>query len=281
MYFFVDMMKESAAVRESYDPGEKSIDQCGSMMADRGELAISCQDVTKLFGSLVAVDHLTIDVPKGTLLGLLGPNGAGKTTLIRILLGLTKISEGKVEVLGESLPSKLILPHLGYMPQNLAIYQDLTVEQNLLLFGRLQGLRGENLATHIDESLKRVVLSERRRDLVSHLSGGMQRRVSLAAAILPDPKLLFLDEPTVGVDPQLRSEFWDYFRHISDLGRTVVMTTHYMEEATQCDQVAMMHEGRILAYDSPAAIKEQTNTATMDEAFLALVKKRKTMRGVE
>ena len=142
-------------------------------------------------------------------------------------------------------------------------------------------MRGENLATHIDESLKRVVLSERRRDLVSHLSGGMQRRVSLAAAILPDPKLLFLDEPTVGVDPQLRSEFWDYFRHISDLGRTVVMTTHYMEEATQCDQVAMMHEGRILAYDSPAAIKEQTNTATMDEAFLALVKKRKTMRGVE
>ena len=273
-------MMKSAETRWPVSSNEPTVDQ-GHPIASQRELAVSCQGVTKHFGSLVAVDDLTLEVPKGTLLGLLGPNGAGKTTLIRILLGLTRISKGKAEVLGESLPSKLILPHLGYMPQNLAIYLDLTVEQNLLLFGRLQGLRGDLLASRIDESLKRVVLSDRRGDMVSHLSGGMQRRVSLAAAILPDPKLLFLDEPTVGVDPQLRSEFWDYFRHISDLGRTVVMTTHYMEEATQCNLVAMMHEGRILAFDTPAAIKEQTNTATMDDAFLALVRRTKVLRGFD
>jgi len=195
----------------------------------QGDLAISCRGVTKLFGSLTAIDDLTMDVPKGTLLGLLGPNGAGKTTLIRILLGLTRMSNGRAEVLGNSVPSKGILPHVGYMPQNLATYLDLTVEQNLSLFGRLQGMNGKQLSSRIDESLERVVLTERKKDLVSHLSGGMQRRVSLAAAILPDPELLLLDEPTVGVDPELRAEFWEYFHQITGQGRTVVMTTHYME----------------------------------------------------
>jgi ABC-2 type transport system ATP-binding protein len=247
----------------------------------QGELAISCHGVTKLFGLLTAVDNLTMEVPKGTLLGLLGPNGAGKTTLIRILLGLTRMSKGKAEVLGEPVPSKDILPHVGYMPQNLATYLDLTVEQNLSLFGKLQGMSGESLASRIDESLKRVALTERKKELVSHLSGGMQRRVSLAAAILPDPELLLLDEPTVGVDPELRAEFWEYFHQITGRGRTVLMTTHYMEEASQCDKVAMMHEGRMLAFDAPSVIKERTKAETMDAAFLRLVREKRKEQGVE
>jgi len=247
----------------------------------QSNLAISCQGVTKLFGTLTAVDDLTMEVPRGTLLGLLGPNGAGKTTLIRILLGLTRMSKGRAEVLGSTVPSKDILPRVGYMPQNLATYLDLTVEQNLSLFGKLQGMRGDPLSARIDEALKRVVLSERKKELVSHLSGGMQRRVSLAAAILPDPELLLLDEPTVGVDPELRAEFWEYFHQIAGQGRTVVMTTHYMEEASQCDKVAMMHEGRMLAFDTPAAIKERTKAVTMDAAFLALVREKRKRQGVE
>jgi ABC-2 type transport system ATP-binding protein len=245
----------------------------------KGE-AISCTNLTKRFGSITAVDDLSIRVPRGTLLGLLGPNGAGKTTLIRILLGLTRITEGMAEVLGESVPSKEILPRVGYMPQNLATYLDLTVEQNLSLFGHLQGMRGKPLSERIDESLKRVALAERKKDLVAHLSGGMQRRVSLAAAILSDPELLLLDEPTVGVDPELRAEFWEYFRQIAGRGQTVVMTTHYMEEASQCDKVAMMHEGRLLAFDTPSAIKARTKAATMDAAFLALVREKRARQGV-
>ncbi len=234
--------------------------------------AISCRGVVKRFGDVVALRGLDLEVPPGTLLGLLGPNGAGKTTLIRILLGLTPMTEGRASLLGAAVPSKAILPRIGYMPQNLAVYTDLKVRQNLELFGRLYGLPRDRRAARADEVLRLVHLEDRSGSRVSELSGGMQRRVSLAAALLTDPELLLLDEPTVGVDPALRAEFWGYFRTLSRQGRTIVMTTHYMEEAIQCERVAMMHDGRVLAYDTPAAVKERTQSATMDEAFLALVR---------
>lgn len=241
--------------------------------------AFSCRRVVKRFGEVAALRGLTLSVPRGTLLGLLGPNGAGKTTLIRILLGLTPMTEGRANLLGEDVPSKEVLPRIGYMPQNLAVYTDLKVRQNLELFGRLYGLSRERLAARAEEVLGLVHLEDRAASRVSELSGGMQRRVSLAAALLTDPELLLLDEPTVGVDPALRAEFWGYFGRLSREGRTIVMTTHYMEEATHCDRIAMMHEGRVLAYDTPAAVKERTKRATIDEAFLVLVQAQARQEG--
>ena len=226
----------------------------------------------KRFGDVTALRGLDLEVPRGTLLGLLGPNGAGKTTLIRILLGLTPMTEGRATLLGAVVPSRDVLPRIGYMPQNLAIYPDLKVRQNLELFGRLYGMPRDRLEARKEDVLRLVHLEHRRSSRVSELSGGMQRRVSLAAALLTDPELLLLDEPTVGVDPALRAEFWGYFGALSREGRTVVMTTHYMEEAVQCERVAMLHEGRVLAYDTPAAVKERTGTDTLDAAFLALVR---------
>ncbi|MGP8158363.1 MAG: ABC transporter ATP-binding protein [Thermoplasmata archaeon] len=236
--------------------------------------AILCRSAGKRFGPVLAVNNVSLEVARGTVLGLLGPNGAGKTTLIRALLGLTRLTSGSAEVLGEVVPSRNLHTRVGYMPQNLAIYTDLTVEQNLAFFGRLVGLDTHHLRERMDRVLSLVALGHRRTSLVSELSGGMQRRTSLAAALLPDPELLLLDEATVGVDPQLRSDFWTYFRQLAREGRTIVMTTHYMEEANQCSRVAMMHGGELLAVNTPAGIRESTGASTMDEAFLTLVQKK-------
>jgi ABC-2 type transport system ATP-binding protein len=235
--------------------------------------AIACERLTKRFGPVVALRELSLAVPRGTLLGLLGPNGAGKTTLIRILLGLTPATSGSAALFGTPVPAPTVLPEVGYMPQNLAIYTDLKVGQNLALFGRLYGLPPERLEERTRRVLELVHLTERRRARVSELSGGMQRRVSLAAALLTDPQLLLLDEPTVGVDPELRAEFWGHFRTLAAAGKTIVMTTHYMEEAVQCDRVAMLHDGELLAEGTPAEVKARTGARTMDEAFLVLVRR--------
>ncbi len=240
----------------------------------RAAPALRCRQVTKRFGELVALDNVTLEIPPGSIVGLLGPNGAGKTTLIRILLGLTPPSEGSAEVLGTPVPPTSVLPRIGYMPQNLGVYTDLTVEQNLRLFGRLLGLSRSRVEERAAAVLALVALGDRRRSLVSQLSGGMQRRVSLACALLADPDLLLLDEPTVGVDPELRAEFWEYFRALAKRGRTVVMTTHYMGEAAECFQVAMMHQGTLVAVDTPARILARTGAPNMDDAFLRLVRER-------
>jgi ABC-2 type transport system ATP-binding protein len=240
--------------------------------------AIRCENVVKRFGAVRALNGVTLTVPAGSVLGLLGPNGAGKTTLIRILLGLTPPTAGRAEVLGVPVPSLEVLPRIGYMPQNRAIYTDLTVEQNLRFFGRLLGVHSARLAERIDGVLRRVALTERRTSLVAHLSGGMQRRVSLAAALLAEPDLLLLDEPTVGVDPELRADFWGYFRSLAAGGRTVVMTTHYMEEATECSLVAMLSGGEVVAFDPPERIRSSAGATSMDAAFLTIVRRRAAAR---
>ena len=239
--------------------------------------AIGCRGLTKRFGTVVALDRLDLEVPRGVLLGLLGPNGAGKTTLIRILLGLATITDGRATLLGAEVPSKAVLPRVGYMPQNLAVYPDLTVGENVELFGRLFGVVGDRLQRRTSEVLDLVRLAGRRHDLVLELSGGMQRRVSFAAALVADPDLLLLDEPTVGVDPELRSEFWQYFHRLTEAGKTVVLTTHYLEEANRADRVVFLHAGTVLATGAPAEIKARTGTANLEDAFLAMVR----MRGAE
>ena len=234
--------------------------------------AIVCRNLAKRFGEIDAVRDVSLEVPPGVTFGLLGPNGAGKTTLLRIWLGLTPPTSGSATVLGERIPPRASLPRIGYMPQDLAVYPDLTVEENLALFGRLVGMDEAAIRRRTDEVLALVDIADRRDSLVATLSGGMRRRTSLAAAFLHDPDLLLLDEPTVGVDPELRSAFWSYFRVLTGRGKTVLMTTHYMEEASRCDLAALIHRGRLLALDTPAAIKTRTGAANLDDAFLSLVR---------
>ncbi|HLE45707.1 MAG TPA: ABC transporter ATP-binding protein [Thermoplasmata archaeon] len=236
--------------------------------------AIVCTGLSKSFGKIEALRDLTLVIPRGVTFGLLGPNGAGKTTSIRLWLGLTAPTAGTAKVLGEPIPPRRVLPRIGYMPQDLAIYLDLTVEENLACFGRLVGMNEDAIDRRTAEVLKLVDIAERREDMASTLSGGMRRRASLAAALLHDPDLLLLDEPTVGVDPELRAAFWTFFRELTGRGKTVVITTHYMEEAAKCDLVGLLHQGRLLARDTPAAVKDGTGAANLDDAFLALVRGR-------
>lgn len=234
--------------------------------------SVECDDISKSFGPVTALRRVGLKVPTGVTFGLIGPNGAGKTTLIRVLLGLTSPDSGTAEVLGTPIPPRAALPRIGYMPQDLAIYTDLTVRENLALFGRLSGMERSAIDRRMDEVLHLVNLTERRADLASKLSGGMRRLASLAAALLHDPDLLLLDEPTVGIDPDLRASFWSYFRELTSQGKTVFITTHYMDEASRCELVGLIHRGRILAVDAPDAITETTQTTSLDDAFLRLVK---------
>ena len=234
--------------------------------------AIVCKELSKSFGRVRALDRLSLLVPKGVTFGLLGPNGAGKTTSIRIWIGLTAADAGTAYVLGKRVPPRAVLPRIGYMPQEAAVYGDLTVEENLSLFGRLVGMDEGSIDRRADDVLKLVELDARRDDLVSTLSGGMKRRTSLAIAFLHDPDLLLLDEPTVGVDPELRDVFWRFFATLTSRGKTVLITTHYMEEAARCNEVALLHHGLLLAHGPPDRIKDRTHTGNLDDAFLALVR---------
>jgi ABC-2 type transport system ATP-binding protein len=233
--------------------------------------AITIQGLTKRFGDLVAVDSLDLDIEEGTVYGLLGPNGAGKTTVVRILVGLSKPTEGTVRVLGRPAGHRDLAHRIGYMPQELALYEALTVEENLDLYGRLFSLRNRDLEKRKVEVLDFVALGERRGDMVHTLSGGMRHRVSLAISLLHEPEVLFLDEPTVGVDPELRASFWENFGRLKTSGKTVVITTHYMDEAKHCDRIGLIHRGRMVAEGEPAKVVEDAGAQDLEEAFLKLV----------
>lgn len=206
----------------------------------------------KTFGRIVAVDDLTLEIHPGEVFGLLGPNGAGKTTTINLAIGLLAPDAGAVLLDGADSPARPEARRkIGVAPQALALYEDLTAEENLAFFGRLYGLSGRKLAERVSWSLHFVGLTERRRDLAKTYSGGMKRRLNLAVALVHDPMLLLLDEPTVGVDPQSRNAIFDSILALNAEGRTVVYTTHYMEEAQRlCDRVGIMDRGKLLALDT-------------------------------
>ena len=209
-------------------------------------------NIVKTFGSLRAVDNLTLEVRDGEIFGLLGPNGAGKSTLINIAVGLLDPDKGTVRIgNGDVHNSRESRSALGVAPQSLALYDELTAEENLAFFGKLYSLGGTTLRRRVDWALEFSGLGERRRDRVTTYSGGMKRRLNLAAALLHDPKVLLLDEPTVGVDPQSRNSIFDSIEKLHREGKTVVYTTHYMEEAQRlCDRVAIIDHGRVLALDT-------------------------------
>jgi len=217
---------------------------------------LTLRNVRKRFGNAVAVDDLTLEVRRGEIFGLLGPNGAGKTTTVHIAIGLLPPDEGTVAIEGFGPPgTPEVRRHLGIAPQSISLYDTLTGEQNLRFLGSIYDLSGPRLAERTDWALDFVGLADRRRDAVRTYSGGMKRRLNLAAAIIHDPDLILLDEPTVGVDPQSRNSIFDNILALKGRGRTIVYTTHYMEEAERlCDRVAIMDRGKILALDNVPAL---------------------------
>jgi ABC-2 type transport system ATP-binding protein len=210
---------------------------------------LSLKNLRKSYGPIKAVDGLSLDIGKGEIFGLLGPNGAGKTTTIHMAVGLLKPDEGTVMLDGRGSPDlREVRARIGYAPQAPALYGNLTGEENVLFFGKLQGLSGNRLKERAAWCLEFVDLVDRRRDRVKHYSGGMQRRLNLAAALVQDPEVLLLDEPTAGVDPQSRNAIYENVMALRSQGRSVLYTTHYMEEAQKlCDRVGIMDHGQLLA----------------------------------
>ncbi|HSA35857.1 MAG TPA: ABC transporter ATP-binding protein [Methanomassiliicoccales archaeon] len=240
---------------------------------ENGTFVVRTHGLRKDYGEIVAVNDLCLDIPSGCIYGLIGPNGSGKTTAIKVLMGLVRATSGSAEVLGRDVPVKGKDQRVSYMPQELALYTDLTVHENVLLFAELNGLEPAHLEEREREVLEVVGLWDRKDALVGHLSGGMQHRASLACAMINEPALMFLDEPTVGVDPELRAGFWEHFRSLKAQGMTVVLTTHYMDEASRCDIVGMMHKGRLIAEGTPAELLRDSDRDNLEDAFLVFIRR--------
>jgi len=220
--------------------------------------AVQAVDLTKQFGDFIAVDRVSFTVDRGAIFGFLGPNGAGKTTTIRMLLGLLKPTSGVATVLGFDVVKETgeIKKRIGYMSQRFSLYDDLTVDENLNFYGRTYGVRGKALRGRKEFVLHMAGLVGRERELTRNLSGGWKQRLALGTAILHEPEMLFLDEPTAGVDPISRRAFWDLLYELAEGGTTIMVTTHYMDEAEHCERLAFIQHGRIVAQGSPAGIKE-------------------------
>jgi len=236
-------------------------------------MVVRTEDLRKEYGDIVAVRDLCLGIPPGCIYGLIGPNGSGKTTAIKVLMGLVRATSGTAEVLGRKVPVKGKDARVSYMPQELALYTDLTVHENVQLFAELNGMEPSSFEGREKEVLEVVGLWERRADLVGQLSGGMQHRASLACAMINRPELMFLDEPTVGVDPELRAGFWEHFHSLKAQGMTVVLTTHYMDEASRCDLVGMMHRGRLIAEGTPDQLLKDSGSGNLEDAFLVFIRR--------
>jgi len=219
------------------------------------------------------LDGLSLEVPGGISFGLLGPNGAGKTTLIRLLVGLLRAKSGTILTLGKK-PSPRTAHRVGYMPQLPSLYTELSVIQNVNFFARIYRLKDrKQRAQRVEEVIKLVDLWEDRNKSVTNLSGGMKQRASLACAIVHNPPLLFLDEPTVGLDPELRVHFWEYFQGLTRGGSTLIISSHTMDDAAHCDRLAFMRDGKIIALGTPDELRQATGKAkaTLEDAFLHFV----------
>ena len=234
-------------------------------MSTRPEYAVEVKDVAKTFGRLRALDGISLRIRRGEVYGLLGPNGSGKTTLIRCLVGLVQPNAGTVTVLGRRIPDLGVLARVGYMTQVAALYPDLSVEENLRFFAAINGAEA-----NVDEALKFVELSDRRKSIVATLSGGMRTRASMACALIHHPDLLLLDEPTVGVDPQLRVQLWDRFQAMAAEGITIVVSSHVMDEADRCQRLGLIRFGKLLAEGSPQELRRMARVDRLEDAFLKL-----------
>jgi ABC-2 type transport system ATP-binding protein len=225
-----------------------------------GQVSIEIKDLSKTFGRVEALKGISLDIPSGRITGLLGPNGAGKTTLIKAMAGSVKSTSGSVSVFSNDpvRNRKELRKRIGYMPQNPSVYEDLSARENIIFFARLHGL--EDHDSKSQNILEFTGLTGRADDPVHTFSGGMKKRVSLACALVHDPELLFLDEPTAAIDPLLRKKFWEMFRHLADQGKTIIISTHLMEEALHCDMLVLLSEGQVLLSAPPGTILEKGQT---------------------
>ena len=220
------------------------------------DLAIRARGLTRMFGALVAVDHVDLSVPRGRVYGFLGPNGSGKSTTLRMLCGLLTPTSGDVEVLGLRIPeqAEALKKRIGYMTQKFSLYEDLTVLENLQFLAAIHDLPRALAKTRIDEAIDRYHFGDRRKQLAGTLSGGQKQRLSLAGSTLHRPELLLLDEPTSAVDPESRRDFWARLFELADIGTTLLVSTHYMDEAERCHRLAILQNGRLVADDTPQAL---------------------------
>ena len=235
--------------------------------------AVEVNNASFSYNNIKAIDELSLEVPSGISFGLLGPNGAGKTTLIRLLVGLLKPKSGSVRILGQT-PSRKTAHLTGYMPQLHSLYSELSVIQNVNFFARVYQLTDKHQrAQRVEEAIRLVDLWPRRKDSVLKLSGGMKQRVSLACAIAHNPPLLFLDEPTVGLDPELRVTFWEHFTNLTRQGITIIVSSHTMDDAAHCDRLAFMRDGKVIAQGTPLELQKATGKtdATLEDAFLYFI----------
>lgn len=241
------------------------------------EIVIKAEGLTKRFGDFVATDHICFEVRRGEIFGFLGANGAGKTTAMRMLCGLSHPSDGWATVAGFDVARQheQVKRHIGYMSQKFSLYDDLTVEENLRLFGGIYGMKRKHVNEKITELLNELGFASSRRTMVKSLPLGWKQKLAFSLAIFHEPSIVFLDEPTGGVDPVTRRQFWELIYRAADRGITVFVTTHYMDEAEYCDRVSIMVDGRIEALDSPQNLKAQFGGGTMYDVFYALARRAK------
>lgn len=238
------------------------------------EPVITVRDMVKKFGNFVANDHLSFEVNKGEIFGFLGANGAGKTTAIRILCGLSTPTSGQMRVAGYDVyrQTEQIKQNIGYMSQKFSLYEDLTVNENIRFYGGVYGMKVEERKAKTAQMLGRLGLNAYGNHKIGELPLGWKQKLAFSIAILHSPKIVFLDEPTGGVDPITRRQFWNLIYEAVEKGITVFVTTHYMDEAEYCDRVSIMADGKIVALDTPGKLKEQYDAANMDEVFLKIAR---------
>jgi ABC-2 type transport system ATP-binding protein len=238
------------------------------------ETVIRVRNLVKKFGHFVANDNLSFDVYKGEIFGFLGANGAGKTTAIRILSGLSSPTSGEVYVGGFDAGEEpeMIKRNIGYMCQKFSLYEDLTVRENIVLYGGIYGMRMEEIKERIRGLLEKLKFEEYENRIISDLPLGLRQKLAFAVAVLHEPKIVFLDEPTGGVDPITRRQFWEMIYETAAMGITVFVTTHYMDEAEYCDRVSIMSEGRIVALDTPDNLKKQFEAESVEEVFIKIAR---------
>ena len=230
---------------------------------------IHVKNVSHSFGKENVLDNVNLLIQEGEIFGLLGPSGAGKTTLVKLIVGILEATQGEIVISGKAVPSLELLTDIGYMAQADALYSELSAKENLQFFAQIYRLKKQMQRERIDNVLKVVGLSDHANKTINQFSGGMKRRLSLSIALLHQPKLLILDEPTVGIDPVLRQSIWSELRKLKEDGMTIIVTTHVMDEAEKCDRLAMLRDGRIIACDTPERLKEKLRVSSLEDVFLA------------
>lgn len=235
-------------------------------MMNGGDMAIRARGLTRRFGKLLAVDHVDLDIPRARIYGFLGPNGSGKSTTIRMLCGLLKPSDGEAEVLGFRVPrdAESVRRHIGYMTQKFSLYEDLTTQENLEFLADVYALPRRERRARIENALKEYTLIEQRHQRAGTMSGGQKQRLALAAATLHEPQLLILDEPTSAVDPQSRRDFWDNLFELVGRGTTILVSTHYMDEAERCHDLAILDRGRLVANGTPQQLMRDIDAQVLE-----------------